>query len=83
MPRVDNPDLIMTAIRVTKVTRDKLNTLKLVPSETMESVIERLIDSFATGYRHLNVAQRAEIGLKLLEEEEKKANERIKKLKMV
>lgn len=43
MPRKDNPELLITAVRLSKETRDKLNFIKIIPEETIESVIKRLI----------------------------------------
>lgn len=43
MPQKDNPELLITGARITKEIRDKLNALKIIPRETINSVIERLI----------------------------------------
>ena len=44
MPRKDNPELLITGVRLSKETRDKLNSLKIIPQEPIESVMKRLLD---------------------------------------
>ena len=43
MPRKDNPKLLITGVRLSKETRDRLNSLKIIPQEPIEFVIKRLI----------------------------------------
>ena len=43
MPRKNIPERKKTAIQVDKEIRDKLNSLKIIPEEKLESVISRLI----------------------------------------
>lgn len=44
MTRPNNPDNQKTQINVKRTTRDRLNKLKLVEEEFLDSVIMRLID---------------------------------------
>ena len=44
MPRANNPDNLKTQINVKRTTRDKLNKLKKMPEEYLDSVIVRLIN---------------------------------------
>ncbi len=43
MPQINKPDNLRTTIDVKRVTRDKLNDLKEIPEEHLDSVINRLI----------------------------------------
>jgi len=43
MPRINKPDKQKTQINVQRTTRDKLNDLKNIPEEHLDSVIKRLI----------------------------------------
>ena len=44
MARPNNPDNPRTQINVWRTTRNRLVELKTIPEETMDSVINRLID---------------------------------------
>lgn len=46
MPRTNNPDKQRTSINVLRTTRDKLNKLKKIPEEHLDSVVNRLIKSY-------------------------------------
>lgn len=46
MTRRNNPDNLRTSINVKRTTRDKLNKLKKIPEEYLDSVIVRLINKF-------------------------------------
>ena len=46
MPRKNIPERKKTAVQLNKEIRDKLNTLKIIPEEKLESVIKRLIESY-------------------------------------
>lgn len=46
MTRPNNPDNLRTSINVKRTTRDKLNKLKNIPEEHLDSVIVRLINKF-------------------------------------
>jgi len=43
MPRINKPNNLRTTINVRRMTRDKLNDLKEIPEEHLDSVINRLI----------------------------------------
>lgn len=48
MPRKNVPERNKTTIWVDKETRDKLNTLKIIPEEHLDSVINRLINKYGS-----------------------------------
>ncbi|KKN12408.1 hypothetical protein LCGC14_1016630 [marine sediment metagenome] len=43
MPRKNIPERKKTAVQLDKEIRDKLNLIKIIPEEKLESVIKRLI----------------------------------------
>lgn len=46
MTRPNNPDNPRTQISVKRTTRDRLNKLKIVEEEFLDSVVKRLIESY-------------------------------------
>ncbi len=46
MPRKNKPESRKTTITIDREIRDKLDTLKLIPEEHLNSVLKRLIESY-------------------------------------
>lgn len=46
MTRPNNPDNLRTSINIKRTTRDKLDKLKKIPEEYLDSTINRLIESY-------------------------------------
>ena len=49
MTRTNNPDNLNTSINVKRTTRNKLNKLKTIPEEHLDSVINRLLKRINKG----------------------------------
>lgn len=46
MPRKNIPEKRTTSITISREIRDKLNTLKIIPEEHLNSVLKRLINEY-------------------------------------